>query len=134
MRTNKFQPIQFQDLDDLYAFLPEDQVQMVKALRALVYECIPEAQEKLSYNVPFFRIKRTICYIWPGAVPWGHGSEGVSFGFYKGYLLDDPEGYLDKGKKKIIRNKTYLNIAEIDFNKLRGFLFQALLIDTENLT
>lgn len=87
MRTNKFQPIQFQDLDDLYAVLPEDQLQMVKALRALVYECIPEAQEKLSYNVPFFRVKRTICYIWPGAVPWGHGSEGVSFGFYKGYLL-----------------------------------------------
>lgn len=133
MPINKFQPLQFQDLDDLYAFLPEDQLQIVKVLRSLVYECIPEVQEKLSYNVPFFRVKRTICYIWPGAVPWGHGKEGVSFGFYKGYLLVDPEGYLDKGKKKVIRNKTYHNIAEIDFDKLRDFLFQALLIDAENL-
>jgi len=79
---NKFQPIDFQDLDDLYAFLPEDQLKMVKALRALVYDCIPEIKEKLSYNVPFFRLKKTICYIWPGAVPWGKVSEVVVIDFY----------------------------------------------------
>ena len=128
---NKFQPIKFQDLDDLYAYLPEDQLQMVKALKALVYECIPELKEKLYYNVPFFRMKHTICYIWPGAVPWGHTSEGVSIGFYKGYLLDDPEGYLNAGKKKVIRNKTFQSARDIDFEKLRDFLFQAVIIDSE---
>ncbi len=128
---NKFQPIDFQDLDDLYAFLPEDQLKMVKALRNLVYECIPEVKEKLSYNVPFFRVKKTICYIWPGAVPWGGTSDGVSIGFYQGHKLYDPEGYLNAGKKKVIRNKTYLSIEEIDFDRLREFLYQADLLDKE---
>jgi hypothetical protein len=126
---NKFQPIDFQDLDDLYAFLPEDQLKMVKALRALVYECIPEIEEKLSYNVPFFRLKKTICYIWPGAVPWGKTTEGVAIGFYQGHRLHDPEDYLEAGKKKVIRNKTFDAIEEIDFDQLREFLFQAELLD-----
>lgn len=126
---NKFQPIDFQDLDDLYAYLPEDQLRMIKALRSLVYECIPEAKEKLSYNVPFFKVRKTICYIWPGAVPWGKTSEGVSIGFYQGHKLQDPETYLESAKKKVIRSKTFLSIQEIDFDRLREFLDQAEAID-----
>ncbi|NVJ46260.1 MAG: DUF1801 domain-containing protein [Cytophagia bacterium] len=60
---NRFQPVDFQDLDDLYEFLLDDELRLVKILRSLVYECIPEVKEKLSYNVPFFRLKKTICFI-----------------------------------------------------------------------
>jgi len=126
---NKFQPIDFQDLDDLFAFLPEDELKMVKVLRQLVYDCIPEVKEKLSYNVPFFRVKKTICYIWPGSVPWGNSSPGkVSIGFNKGYLLED-DGYLEAGKKKVIKSKTFETLQEIDFEVLRILLFQAAEID-----
>ncbi len=128
---NRFQPVDFKDLDDLYAFLPEHELKMVKALRALVYECIPEVKEKLSYNVPFFRLHRNICFIWPGSVPWGGTFEGVQFGFTKGHLLADEEGYLDAGKRKYVRTRTYGSLAEIDFEKLRLFLFEALIIDSE---
>lgn len=84
---NRFQPIDFQDLDDLFEFIPDEELQLVKVLRNLVYDCIPEVQEKLSYNVPFFRLKRNICFIWPGSVPWGGTFEGVQFGFMQGHLL-----------------------------------------------
>ena len=127
--ANKFQPIDFQDLDDLYAYLPDDQLQMVKVLRDIVYECIPEVKEKLSYNVPFFRGKKTICYIWPGAVPWGTISEGVIMGFSQGHKLHDPEGYLEAGKKKVMRSKKFKSIQDIDFDRMREFLFQADLLD-----
>ena len=126
---NKFQPIDFQDLDDLFAFLPEDELKMVQSLRQLVYDCIPEVKEKLSYNVPFFRVKQTICYIWPGSVPWGNSSPGrVSIGFYKGHLLED-DGYLEAGKKKVIKSKSFTSLQEIDFEILRGLLFHALELD-----
>ncbi len=128
---NKFQPVDFQDLDDLYAFLPDHELNMVKALRALVYECIPEIKEKLSYNVPFFRLHRNICFIWPGSVPWGSTFEGVQFGFTKGHLLADEEEYLDAGKRKYVRIRTYQALADIDFEKLRLLLFEAQLIDAE---
>ncbi|GAB5524943.1 MAG: hypothetical protein Roseis2KO_28150 [Roseivirga sp.] len=128
---NKFQPVDFQDLDDLYAFLPDHELKMVKALRALVQECIPEVKEKLSYNVPFFRLHRNICFIWPGSVPWGGTFEGVQFGFTKGYLLTDEEGYLDTRKRKYVRTRTYQALAAVDFEKLRLLLFEAQLLDAE---
>jgi len=127
---NKFQPIDFQDLDDLYAFLPAHELEMVKALRALVYECIPEVKEKLSYNVPFFRLKQNICFIWPGSVPWGGTFEGVQFGFTRGHLLADAS-YLEAGSRKYVRIKTFQSLKEIDFEKLRALLFEAHIIDTE---
>ena len=128
---NKFQPIDFQDLDDLYAYLPEHELKMVKGLRALVYECMPEVKEKLSYNVPFFRLRKTICFIWPGSVPWGGTFEGVQFGFTKGHLLSDDENYLDAGKRKYVRLRNFKAMSEIDFEKLRHLLFEAQIIDAE---
>ena len=128
---NKFQPIDFRDLDDLYAFLPEDELAMVKALRDLVYECIPEVKEKLSYNVPFFRLHRNICFIWPGSVPWGGSFKGVQFGFTKGHLLVGGVDYLEAGKRKYVRTKTYHSLKEIDFDQLRLLLFEALEVDAE---
>ncbi len=127
---NRFQPIDFQDLDDLYAYLPADELQMVKALRNLVYECIPEVKEKLSYNVPYFKVRRNICFIWPGSVPWGGTFEGVQFGLVKGYLLAD-SSYLEAGKRKYVRLKVFRSLAEIDFDKLRALLFEALALDEE---
>lgn len=127
---NKFQPIDFQDLDDLYAYLSAHELAMVKALRSLVHECIPEVKEKLSYNVPFFRVRRNLCYIWPGSVPWGGTFEGVQFGFTKGNLLVDQD-YLEAGKRKHVRSKTYQSMQAIDFDKLRELIFEALIIDSE---
>ncbi len=130
---NRFQPIDFQDLDDLFEFLPEDELKLVKVLRSLVYECLPEIKEKLSYNVPFFKLKRNICFIWPGSVPWGGKFEGVQFGFTQGHLLSH-DGYLDAGKRKYVRTKTFKNASEINFEKLRALLFEAIEIDSRPTT
>ncbi len=128
---NKFQPVDFQDLDDLYAFLPEAELQLVNALRDLVYECIPEVKEKLSYNVPFFRVRKTICFIWPGSVPWGGTFEGVQFGFTKGHLILDADQYLEAGTRKYVRTKTFQSLQAIDFENMRSLLYEAAIIDKE---
>lgn len=126
--ANQFQPIDFQDLDDLFEFLPEEELRMVKVLRNFIYQCIPEISEKLSYNVPFFKLKRNICFIWPGSVPWGGTFEGVQFGFTSGHLLSD-DGYLEAGKRKYVRTKTFKNPSEINFDKLQALLLEAVEID-----
>lgn len=128
---NKFQPIDFQDLDDLYAFLPEGELKIVKMLRDLVLECIPEVKEKLSYNVPFFRVRRTICFIWPGSVPWGGTFEGVQLGFVRGHLILNEDEYFEAGKRKYVRTKTFHSLQEIDFDKLRSLLYEAAIVDAE---
>lgn len=128
---NKFQPVDFQDLDDLFEFLPHDELVIVKALRNFVLDCIPEIKEKLSYNVPFFKVRKNICFIWPGSVPWGGTFEGVQFGFTSGHLLTDEDGYLDAGKRKYVRTKVFKSLQEIDFEKLRLLLFEALEVDSQ---
>ncbi len=128
---NKFQNINFRSLDDFFDYLPENELVIVEQLRDLVLASIPEVKEKLSFNVPFFRKHRTICFIWPGAVPWGGIREGVQLGFVQGHLLTDEHNYLSAGNRKQVRIKTFNDLREIDHDIVRSLLFEATVIDEE---
>ena len=129
---SKFQPVQFQDIDDFLAFLPENEWVIVQALRRLVKDCIPQAREKLSYNVPYFSVYHNICFIWPASVPWGKvQKDGVMLGFTKGNLLSDDTHYLETGNRKRVRTKTFYRTQDIDFDTLRDLLYEAMLTDKE---
>lgn len=126
---NKFQNLNFSSIGDFLDYLPESELVIVEELRSLIYECIPDCKEKLSYNVPFFSRNRTICFIWPGSVPWGNIKEGVILGFSRGNMMSDYAGYLEKGTRKNVYTKTFLSINEINHQLVKDYLFEALEID-----
>lgn len=128
MAANRFQPFSFDSLEELLEFLPADQRKLLQRLRALVLGCIPDAQEKLSYNVPFYSRRTRIVFIWPGAVGWGGTFEGVQLGFCRGPELAD-DGYLDKGTRKQVYTKTFRHPSDIDADQVRALLFEALEAD-----
>jgi uncharacterized protein YdhG (YjbR/CyaY superfamily) len=74
---NKFQNVNFRSIADFFDHLPSDEALIVVQLRDLIKATLPEVTEKLSYNVPFYKRHKNICYLWPGAVPWGNVKEGV---------------------------------------------------------
>jgi hypothetical protein len=121
----------FRDIDEFMAFLPEDELALVTCLRTLVMDCIPDCREKLSYNVPYYSLKRNICFIWPASVTWGKRKsyEGVRFGFTSGYLLTDEINYLDKGERKQVYWKDFGTIQEIDADLLKSYIFEAAELD-----
>ncbi len=126
----KMQNISFRNLEELLEFLPKDEKEVLLALRELIYDCLPLIKEKLSYNVPFYRFNRSICYIWPGSVPWGNVTfPGVQFGFTRGHLLADELNYLEVGNRKYIRTVKFYSIADINFDLIRAYLFEAWEID-----
>lgn len=129
---NKIQQVDFRNINDFLDYLPEDHLKIVEVLRALVFECIPDAEEKLSYNVPFYHRFGRICFIWPSSVSWGDtmNRTGVDIGFWRGHLLSDP-AYLDKGKRKQIYVKTFHHPREIDHEALRLLLYDAVVVDEE---
>jgi hypothetical protein len=128
----RMQDVNFKNVDDLFAFLPEEELNIVERLRKIVFSCIPDCTEKLSYNVPFYKKHKNICFIWPPSVKWGgKGHEGVRFGFTNGYLLTDEIGYLDKGTRKQVYWRDFGSIKEIDAELLRAYIFEAALIDEE---
>ena len=130
---SRMQQVSFRNVEEFLQFLPASQLKMVQQLRALVTECIPNATEKLAYNVPFYKVHKNICFIWPSSVLWGKtiSFEGVRFGFWNGYLLRDETGFLERGNRKQVFWKDFKNEKEIDFGMLRAYIFEAAEIDKE---
>jgi hypothetical protein len=123
--------VSFESIDDFLAFLdPEEQI-LVNVLRRTVLDTIPNCIEKLSYNVPYYKVNRNICFIWPASILWGKKRtyEGVRFGFAYGHLLRDEINYLDRGNRKQVYWKDFTNVGDIDIDLLKSYIFQAVSID-----
>jgi hypothetical protein len=126
----KMQSVSFSSVGEMLAYLPEDQLLITERLRELIQECLPGIKEKLSFNVPFYSIQKNVCFIWPGAIPWGKTTwAGVELGFNYGHLLHDPGEYLYRGKRKQVYSKRFHSVEEIDEEMVRHFLLESLELD-----
>lgn len=126
------QPVHFENVDEFLDYLPEQERAIVEYLREIIFDCMPDCAEKLSYNVPYYFRHRRICFIWPSAVPWGKVKlDGVQIGFCNGHLLQDDLGYLEKGSRKQVYSKTFMNIADVDVDLLKVYIFEAAVVDEE---
>ena len=129
----QMQNVNFKNVDELLEFLPGDELKIVEILRKIVFYCIPDIEEKISYNVPFYKRHSNICYIWPSSVQWGNvKNTGVQFGFNKGYLMQDEINWLDKGNRKQVFWKTFHSVKELDIDLLKAYIFEAAFIDQES--
>jgi hypothetical protein len=126
------QDVHFRSIDEFLNYLPADERKIVDRLRAIVQETVPEADERLSYNVPYYRRHAHICYIWPGSVAWaGKTKQGVQLGFTQGAHMDDPRGYLDCGGRKQVCMRVYRDAGEIEPDIVRELLAEAVRVDEE---
>lgn len=126
------QDVDFSSIEEFLAFLPEEELKIVELLRKIIFHCIPDIEEKISYNVPFYKRHSNICYIWPGSVQWGNVKHsGVQFGFNKGYLMQDEINFLEKGKRKQVYWKTFHSVKEIAIDLLKAYIYESALIDEE---
>ncbi len=129
----KMQNVSFQTVDEFLDFLPEDELKIVTVLRALVFDCLPNCNEKLSFNVPFYFLHKSVCFIWPASVTWGKKEtyKGVRIGFAKGYLLSDETHYLEKGNRKQIYWRDIQRLEQSDIELLKAYLFEAAMLDEQ---
>ncbi len=120
----------FNSVEDFLEYLPDYERKIVDVLRAVVWDCIPDCIEKISYNVPYYYRHSRICFIWPSSIPWGNVKmNGVQLGFCNGYLLKDDIQYLEKGNRKQVYIKTFQDVKEIDVDLARNYLYEAVEID-----
>lgn len=122
----RMQHVNFKTVGELLDYLPDDQRELVERLRELVFESIPAVEERLSFNVPFFKKNLNICHIWPGAVDWGGKTwAGVEFGFSYGNLLADEVQWLERGTRKQVFSKRFFKVSEVPEDLLRAYLREA---------
>ncbi len=128
------------DIDQMIATLPRNEQVLVKRLRALILECIPQATEKAYYDlgIPFYTRNRLICFVWPPSVVWGPGrtdekrkAKGVSLGFNQGNLMSNEDGVLLAEGRKQVYAMYFKKLDEIDEAQVRALLFEAALIDEQ---
>ena len=125
-----FQNVSFTSVEELLNYLSPEERKLVEQLREIVFACIPDAKEKLAYNVPYYYRHSRICFIWPGSVPWGGIRKGVLLGFCQGHLLSDSH-YLEKGERKNVYAKTFFTTRDIDREKISRLLYEAVWIEEE---
>jgi hypothetical protein len=130
-KSSGMQNVSFRNVDEFLEYLPEEERKIVDVLRQIIFSCIPHATEKLNYNVPFYKVNRNICFLWPASVLWGNTKtyKGVRMGFTSGYLLSDPYNYLVKGNRKQVYMHDFNSVMEIDVAILRNLIFEAELSD-----
>lgn len=129
------QNVKFEDLEAFFDFLPEKELLVVQHLRRIIFECLPDCTEKLSYNVPFYKGHTNICFVWPASVLWGKKQtyQGVRLGFVSGHLMYDDINYLEEGKRKYVRCRDFKSVKEIDRDILSAYLYDAVRVDEEKL-
>ena len=133
-------PAKIIDIDELIATLPRDEQVLVKKLRALINECIPQATEK-AYDdlaMPFYKRNRIICFIWPPSVVWERNTnhekrkaKGVALGFNQGKLMSNEDGVLLAEGRKLVYMMYFKKLADIDEHQVRALLFEAAMIDEQ---
>ena len=129
----KMQAVSFRNVEEFLDFLPEEELVIVECLRNLIYNCIPDVTEKLAYNVPYFKRHKNICFIWPASILWGKmkSYSGVRLGFIKGNLLNGEFAYLNKGNRKQIFWKDFVEITHDDIEIVKTFIFEAVILDEQ---
>lgn len=127
----KMQSVSFRNVEEMLDYLPDEEREMAELLRKIIFSCHPEITEKLSYNVPYYKLHKQLCFIWPAAILWGKKKtyEGVRFGFTSGHLLTNGNGYLDQGSRKFVCYKDFHTLKDIDAELLRSYIFEAIAID-----
>ena len=60
-RPKKMQDVSFRNIDEFLEFLPIEELNVVKQLRKIIFDCVPNITEKLSYNVPFYKHHKNFC-------------------------------------------------------------------------
>jgi hypothetical protein len=128
------------DIDQMIASLPPNEQVLVKRLRALVAECIPQATEKTYYDwhIPFYTRNRLICFIWPPSVAWESSAKqenrmtkGVALGFNQGNLMSNEDGVLLAEGRKQVYVMYFKKLADIDEKRVRALLFEAAMVDNQ---
>ncbi|TMC67501.1 MAG: DUF1801 domain-containing protein [Chloroflexi bacterium] len=94
---------------------------IVAAIRALMKECAPEAEEGISYGVPMYGKGRALAWITPGKT-------GVSLGFRIGASFADRYGLL-RGAGKHARNVRMRSLDELNRPALKYYIKQAVKLD-----
>lgn len=110
---------------DAYLFTLTDPQQIIaNRLRLLLFELVPEIQEKLSFNIPFYHYFGMFCYI--NAIP-----DGIDLGFCRGKDLVEEFPHFESRNRAIVASVTLYSLTDIYEKEVRAMIVAAALWNEE---
>jgi len=94
---------------------------IVVAIRKLMKECAPRAEEVISYGIPMYSQKKPLAWISPSKT-------GISLGFREGVSFDDRYGLL-RGSVKHAKHVKMKTRSDVNEPALRYYIKQAVKFD-----
>jgi hypothetical protein len=104
------------------AKVPAEFREVVAAIRGLMKECAPDAEEVISYGMPVYRGKKIFAWINPPV-------KDVTFGFSRGAQMEDKYSLLRGTAKGGARHVKMKNPAEVNRPALKYYIKQAVKLD-----
>jgi hypothetical protein len=110
---------------DAYLFtLTETQQIIANRLRLLLFELVPEIQEKLSFKIPFYHYFGMFCYI--NAIP-----NGIDLGFCRGNDFVQEFPHLESRNRAIVASVSLYSLKDINEKDVRAIIVAAALWNEE---
>ena len=94
---------------------------VVERIRELMRECVPDADEIISYGIPSYKLTRIIAVISPT-------KKGITFAFSRGADFEDEFGLLE-GVGHVSKNVRMKSVDTMDTDALRYYIAQAVEFD-----
>ena len=95
---------------------------VVAAIRALMKECAPDAEEVISYGMPVYKGKKLFAWINPPV-------KDVTLGFSRGAQMEDKYALLRGSAKGGSRHIRMKSVAEVNKPALKYYIKQAVKLD-----
>jgi hypothetical protein len=94
---------------------------VVAAIRKLMKDCAPDAQEIISYGIPAYRGRLILAVISPT-------KKDITLAFSRGAEFDDRYGLL-RGVGKVSKHVKLKKLSDVNEEALRHYIQQALELD-----
>ena len=95
---------------------------VVAAIRSLMKECAPDAEEVISYGMPVYKGKKLFAWINPPV-------KDVTLGFSRGAQMEDKYSLLRGTAKGGSRHLKMKSVAEVNEPALKYYIKQAVKLD-----
>lgn len=122
--TKKVSPLKGTSVDDWAKKLTGWQADALKIIRALVTRHAPDATLQMKWGQPVWEHNGPFAWLRPAA-------KHVSFGFWRGAELNDPDGHLE-GEGDRMRHLKMTSAADLKALPIEGFLKQAVALNGTN--
>jgi len=113
-----------QEVDQFISSLTPGNKKIVERLRDIIFAAIPEVVEEIKWGHPVYTLHGLLCYITPA-------QDYVSFGFFNGVELNDPNGILEGSGNKL-RHIKIKSLEQIQEHQLKLWVMQATELNTRD--